>query len=175
MQIISKFTIGSEEGLSYLFSLRRKHITQEYEGLVEAQQLQRYLLNQVDPKQAILELNDLSTQMLTVFVDEIPAGYALIKQTEEPAILKDRKVIQFERFYIDPAYDTAEVRESLWKKCKSITASYEAIWMEVHSNNPLLSYFEAEGFQIHEQTKMQPFAFESVILIREKDAVKTSV
>ncbi|MCS4237817.1 hypothetical protein [Myroides odoratus] len=169
MSIISKFTIATEEGLAVLFQLREAQIRNLYTSSTDTASLNQYISQQLDHKETILELNDLSTQMLTVYNKEIPAGYVMIKQVDQPAVLADKKVINLASFYIEPNQNQEEVRASLWNKTLSLTRQYDAIWLEVLQHDPLLPYFKAWGFEISEEKVMQPFEQPSYLLIRWKE------
>lgn len=169
MSIISKFTIATEEGLAVLFQLREAQIRNLYTSSTDTASLNQYIAQQLDHKETILELNDLSTQMLTVYNKEIPAGYVMIKQVDQPAILADKKVINLASFYIEPNQNQEEVSASLWNKTLSLTRQYDAIWLEVLQHDPLLPYFKAWGFEISEEKVMQPFEQPSYLLIRWKE------
>lgn len=169
MSIISKFTIATEEGLAVLFQLREAQIRNLYTSSTDTASLNQYITQQLDHKETILELNDLSTQMLTVYNKEIPAGYVMIKQVDQPAVLADKKVINLASFYIEPNQNQEEVRASLWNKTLSLTRQYDAIWLEVLQQDPLLPYFKAWGFEISEEKVMQPFEQPSYLLIRWKE------
>lgn len=171
MSIISKFTIATEEGLAVLFQLREAQIRNLYTSSTDTASLNQYITQQLDHKETILELNDLSTQMLTVYNKEIPAGYVMIKQVDQPAVLADKKVINLASFYIEPNQNQEEVRASLWNKTLSLTRQYDAIWLEVLQHDPLLPYFKAWGFEISEEKVMQPFEQASYLLIRFKEEV----
>jgi hypothetical protein len=171
MSIISKFTIATEEGLAVLFQLREAQIRNLYATSTDTASLNQYIAQQLDHKETILELNDLSTQMLTVYNKEIPAGYVMIKQVDQPAVLADKKVINLASFYIEPNQNQEEVRASLWNKTLSLTRQYDAIWLEVLQHDPLLPYYKAWGFEISEEKVMQPFEQASYLLIRFKEEV----
>lgn len=171
MDIISKFTIASEEGLSYLFDLRKAQYNQMYQHSISQEALNNYIATQLDHKEAILELNDLSTQMLSVFVKNQPVGYVLIKQTPSPGVLENLKVINYASFFIRPEYHQAEIMESLWNKSFSLTRNYDAIWIEVLQDDPLISSLEQWGFKIEEQSLMAPFGKASYIMIRRNNSL----
>ncbi|AJH14405.1 hypothetical protein [Myroides profundi] len=168
MDIISKFTIGTEEGLGILFQLREAQIREMYADTVEVERLNQYITQQLNHKEAVLELNNLSTQMLTVFNQEVPAGFVMIKQVMQPEVLKDKKVINLESFYINSEYNEVGVRESLWQKTLSLTRNYDAIWIEVLQDNPLIPFLKEWGFEINQESVIQPFSKPSYILIRWK-------
>ncbi|MGS4344723.1 GNAT family N-acetyltransferase [Myroides odoratus] len=167
MSIITKFTIATEDGLRLLFQLREAQIRDMYASKVAENSLNQYLAQQLDHKETILELNDLSTQMLTVYQGDMPVGYVMIKQVDQPA-LADKKVINFASFYLLPEYNREDVRASLWNKALSLTRQYDAIWLEVLQDDSLLPYFQTWGFEISEERVMSPFNQASYLLIRWK-------
>lgn len=170
MDITTKFTIASEEGLKNFFFLRDARISGMYEEDIEEYRLNEYRENQHDHKEAVNELNNLTTQMVTVFVKNAAAGYFLLKHSVPPEPLKGKKVTFLESFYILPEYDKHEVRQTLWNKCTSITRAYDALWTEMLQEDPFLPYLKHQGFTIHAPAKMKPFDKASYILIRKTDS-----
>lgn len=170
MDIVSKFTIATEEGLGHLFSLRKAQFNQWYNHTVDVESLNQYISTQLNQREATLELNNLSTQMLSVFVKEEPVGYVIIQQVPSPDSLKELKVINYSPFFILLSHNTTEVRESLWNKCLSLTRNYDAIWIEVLQDDVQIPFLEQCGFKIEEQRFMPPFGKPSYIMIRRKDS-----
>lgn len=171
MSIITKFTIATAEGLAVLFQLREAQIRTLYQSSIEGDSLDQYLTQQLDHKETTLELNDLSTQLLTVYQQEIPAGYALIKQVDQPALLADKKVINLAAIYLDARHNQEAVRASLWNKTLAITKQYDAIWLEVLQSDPLVPYLQEWGFEIKGEGRIQPFGQASYLLIRWKEEI----
>ncbi|MGG5506475.1 MULTISPECIES: GNAT family N-acetyltransferase [unclassified Myroides] len=171
MSIISKFTIATEEGLRTLFQLREAQIRDMYTSMLEEASLKAYITQQLDHKETILELNDLSTQMLTVYQDDTPAGYVMIKQVDQPEILAGKKVINLASLYFLPAYDQNEVRQSLWTKIVSLTRQYDAIWLEVLPQDPITPHLLTWGFEKQEEQTTGPFGQASSLFIRWKEEV----
>ncbi|MDR0195718.1 MAG: GNAT family N-acetyltransferase [Myroides sp.] len=171
MDIISKFTIATEEGLGILFQLKEAQLRDMYTNQVDVEQLNQYVVEQLDHKEAVLELNNLSTQMLTVFDKEVPAGFVIIKQTVQPEVLKDKRVINLAPFYVKPEYSSKQIKESLWKKTLSLTNNYDAIWLEVSQQDPLIPYLKECGFVIQGESKLEPFGKASYIMIRWKSEI----
>ncbi|MDR2274743.1 MAG: hypothetical protein LBF27_27800 [Sphingobacterium sp.] len=165
MNLQTKFTIASEEGLKMLFLLKKEHIQQMYGNQVDAEDLRNYLDEQLSNQNAADQLNNLSTQLITVFADAEPAGYALIKQALAPEALKGIKAINYASFYILEKYDSQAIRECLWKKCLSVTNFYNAFWIELLQNDPLIPFFEDCGFKINQLSQLEPFGKKSVVMI----------
>jgi hypothetical protein len=105
--------------------------------------------------------------MITVFDDDKPVGYVIIKSSfNQPAILGDKKAVQISAFFILAEYNNLDTRHSLWQKCLSVTRSYNH-WIEVLQNDPLIPFLESCDFKIYEQLKMSPFELPSYIMIRQ--------
>lgn len=169
MDIVSKFTIASDEGLYNLFLLKETQIREMYNSSVPEEQLEEYIEQQLSEKDAVNDLNNLSTQMVTVFIEGVPVGYAIMRQSlSEIEILASQKAIHYGSFYIIAEYNNAETRASLWNKCLSVTRSYDIIWIELLQSDPLISFLADCGFKIQEESEMKPFNKPSYILIRPK-------
>ena len=169
MEITTKFTIASEEGIKNLFFLRNTRISAMYAGSVEEAKLKEYREKLSNHREAVNELNNLTTQMITVFVKDVPAGYALLKQSTAPEALKGKKASHLDAFYILPEYDGESVRDALWKKCRSVTRMSDALWIEMLQTDLLLPYLQSCGFTISDSAEMKPFAKASYILVYENN------
>ncbi len=69
-----------------------------YGGDIGEEQLKQYKEKLADHKETVSELNNLTTQMITVFVNDAPAGYALLKQSAAPEELKGQKTLRLDSF-----------------------------------------------------------------------------
>lgn len=166
MNIISKFAVGSDEGIDQLFSLREHQLKDMYENLLGSQELENYMKKDLDHRTTVNDLNDLSTQLIMTFIENKPVGYIIMKNSyDQPKFLADKKAIQIKSFFILSEYDSIETRQSLWKKCFSITRSYNH-WIELPQNDPSISFLERCEFKIIEQSKMKPFGIPSHIMVR---------
>ncbi len=170
MNIVSKFTVGSEDGIGQLFFLREAQIREMYANVTPPSGLLIYIKAELNYESAINELNDLSTQMIIVSVDNEPVGFAIFKHSPNfPDILLGKKALHYSSFFILPEHDLPEVCSSLWQKCLSVTKSYDAHWIEVLENDPLIPFLESCGFIKHTQSLMPPFDQRSFIMIWSKN------
>lgn len=166
MDIVSKFAVASEQGIDTLFRLSEARYRHIYGKMVPKDELHRFLEQQLNFRDAVNELNALGNQMVILEVDKNPVGVALIKQSHVfPEVLEGRRIRTCALFYILPEHDTEESRRSLWEKCLSICTNLDAVWLEVHQDDPLVPFFKSNGFVIHRESLM-PFAQPSYILIR---------
>jgi hypothetical protein len=78
MEIISKFTVGSEEGISDLIAIIDSSVYTLHKDFISEEDIQKYS-NQIDPRKMINDLNDLSNQLIMTYADQRPVGYSIIK------------------------------------------------------------------------------------------------
>lgn len=74
MDIISKFTVGSEEGISDLIAIINSSVYALYKEFVTEEEIKRYIHNKISPRKMINDLNDLSNQQIMMYSDQKPIG-----------------------------------------------------------------------------------------------------
>ncbi|HEX2846942.1 MAG TPA: hypothetical protein VHN59_10370 [Chitinophagaceae bacterium] len=167
MDIVSKFTVASEQGINDLFFLKEAKYKEMYKEVIDADILDHYINEQLDHVNAVNELNSLGNQMIILYVKNEPAGFAIVKKTSTyPEVLRGKRILNYSFFYIHPRYDNSETRASLWQKCLSVSKMQDAVWIELLQNDPLVPFFERCGFIIQEKAVMVPFNQASYFLIR---------
>lgn len=171
MEITAKFMVASEKGISDQFFLKEAKLKTMYENIVAPGTLNQYITQQLDYSAAVNELNNFNNQMIILYINGEPAGFAVLKQNNLcPEVLKGKKTMHCAHIYILPVYDTDNARLALWQKCLSISARVDAIWMELLQRDPMLPFLESCGFLIQESAAMYPFHQPSYILIRYTNA-----
>lgn len=166
MNIISKFTVGSENGVDLFLALKEKYIKELFDGSVDPVKYNAYLEKELDRRTAINDLNNLSTQLIIVFDDDQSLGYAVMKSTfNQPSVLEGKRAVCLS-FFILSKYDIPEVRQSLWQKCLSVTKNH-AHWIELFPGSPLVPFFEDIGFTVAEQSESEPFDTPSLVMVRQ--------
>lgn len=166
MNVVSKFTVGSESGIDFLFELKEAQLKEMYKGVADQDQLKNFIESQLDRRKAINELNDLTTQLIITFGDDKPLGYAIIKNSfDRPNILKDEKAVRL-HLYLLPEYQTSELFQSLWQKCLTVTKGYSH-WIEIPFNTPLMPFLKDCEFKMFEKSTPEPFGMPSLIMIRQ--------
>lgn len=147
VNITTKFTIGSEQGLAALSYLTRTIAVEKFSGLVPPDVLNGYIQAQFNDKRLINETNSMSNQWLVVYAGDAPAGYARItSEGARPEELRGKRSIRIADFALLKEYDKAEIMQSLFDKCMVACKAYENIWMKEYKENPCLSFFESAGF-----------------------------
>lgn len=163
MEIISKFTIGSDEGVDDLFTVIKSSVKTMYKELVSEEEITQYIENW-DPRKMINELNNLSNQLIVTYAGQKPVGYGIVKSgSGYPGSLEGKRFTEL-NFVILKEYDTPETRESLWKKCKTAASFTDIIWTNILTEDPLLEFLKETGFVIKENSKTTPFQLPSYIV-----------
>ncbi|MDP9960018.1 hypothetical protein [Chryseobacterium lathyri] len=164
MNIISKFTVGSEEGISDLITIIDSSVYAMHKGLVPEEDIKKYIENDIDPRKMINDLNDLSNQLIITYADGKPAGYSIVRSgLSHPTLPEDKKATKIS-FVILPDLDSPEIRESLWKKSRSAASFTDIIWLNMMVHDPLLEFLKESGFTIFADTTAGPFQLPSHIL-----------
>lgn len=168
MKIITKFTIATEQGVAELLELTEKSITEKLSGLITDAVLTDFITVNYNKQTLISELNSMSNQFLVVYADDVPAGYARItSKGKQPLILENKRCIRIADFGILQHYNDEAVRHSLFEKCMAVAKFYESIWISEYSENPLLPFFEDNGFTRQEVAPdWEGLSLSSVCLIK---------
>ncbi|SEI50844.1 hypothetical protein SAMN05216327_102107 [Dyadobacter sp. SG02] len=78
MNIITKFTIATDQGVEILLKLTRELTLEKYVSFLKRPVLDRYIAENFNRQTLIAEINSMSNQWLVVYADNVPAGYACI-------------------------------------------------------------------------------------------------
>ncbi|UTX49836.1 hypothetical protein [Chryseobacterium sp. MA9] len=164
MDIISKFTVGSEEGISDLITIIDSSVYTLHKDFVSEEDIKKYIHNEIDPRKMINDLNDLSNQLIMTYADQKPVGYSIIKSGSlHPGISEGKRATEIS-FVILSAFDSPETRQSLWKKCRSAVSFTDIIWINMLDHDPLLAFLKESGFISVSGSKADPFQLPSHIL-----------
>lgn len=164
MDIISKFTVGSEEGISDLITIIDSSVYTLHKDFVTEEDIKKYIHNEIDPRKMINDLNDLSNQLIMTYADQKPVGYSIIKSGSlHPGISEGKRATEIS-FVILSAFDSPETRQSLWKKCRSAVSFTDIIWINMLDHDPLLAFLKESGFISVSGSKADPFQLPSHIL-----------
>jgi len=166
MDIISRFTIGSDEGVADLLTIEASSINNLYNGKVPDENLRKHIDN-LDHTKMIHELNDLSTQLIITYADGQPIAYSITKSgSAYPGFSEDKRITEL-KFVVLQEHDSPEIRSSLWKKTKSAISFTDIVWINVLANHPLLEFFKESGFDIAENMQSDAFSLPSYLLTME--------
>lgn len=148
--IKTKFTVASEEGVGVYRELAGKSVWQKYGTVANAAAIELHLDAQLNWERIVSELNTFSNQLIVVYVDDQPAGYAFLKGSgDTPEVLKNKRNICIAEFEILDQYLAGMARTVLLEKCLNICKSYEAIWFcEQDNQQEMIQLFKAYGFDM---------------------------
>ncbi len=147
MNITTKFTVATEQGLAMMQALTRDLALEQYAGLLDAATLDPYLDKHFNVKTLTAEMNSLANQWLTVYVDNISAGYACITaKGTRPQTLTGKNAIRITGCGVLNAYRDTDAALVLIEKCLSVCKFYENIWLQEFTEHGSISLFERYGF-----------------------------
>lgn len=166
MNIITKFTVATEEGIDVLVMLTRQLAIEKFSAIADESMLDQYIDKNFNKKVLVAELNSMSNQWLVVYVNDQPAGYARItSKGKKPASLDNKRSVRIADFGVLKIYPE-QVKNSLLEKCLTVCKPYEGIWLNEYVHNPLIEFFEKNGFFKQQQpAQLDELALESVYLI----------
>jgi len=172
-RIKTKFTVASEEGIAVLQYLGEIRGHEKYGALLNKEQLADYLFDQYNRDAIISNLNTFSNQLIVVYEEEQPAGFAYL--TGKGAVsesFSDRRVFHIGAFEILNAFKESGVREALMDKCMMICKSYDALQlMERADETDMIAFYEQYGFHqsASQLSVIAGVSFPSLVMIRENN------
>ncbi|OQP40753.1 hypothetical protein A4H97_14125 [Niastella yeongjuensis] len=168
-EIISKFTVATEDGVKALQTLAMAISREKFGSLTTEQVLKQYLSSRFSLKALAADMNDLSNQWVVVYANNEPAGYVRITSIgKRPQMAERKRMIRLADFGILKKYDDPKISLSLLDKCLSVCGSYDGIWIHEYTEHPLLPFFESHGFyRLSEVPGEYELPLASVYLFRE--------
>jgi predicted mannosyl-3-phosphoglycerate phosphatase (HAD superfamily) len=169
-KIITKFTIGTEEGSNDLHFITAATAREKFSGKVSDQELENYIELNFNKDKLREELNNLSNQYLIVYVDDEAAGYAKVtSKGVKPEIFGSKTAIRIADFGVLNRFNDAVVIKSLFEKSLSISSMQQMIWISEFENSPYLNFFESYGFNKNANiTIPNDLPLQPVYLVKEK-------
>lgn len=174
MNIITKFTIATDEGIDIMLVLTKELAEEKFSFNLDQKMLEAYINKHFNTKQLVAEMNDLSNQWLVVYVDNHPAGYAKVTSNgKKPHSLENKRAVRIADFAVLKKYSAIEIKKTLLEKCLSISKHLEGVWINEYLSNPVIEFFESNGFVRQPETyQLEELELPSVCLVRLNDAAK---
>ena len=168
--IVTKFTIGTEQGINVLLFLTAAIAREKFAGKIPDQELEDYININFNKDALIIELNSLSNQYLMVYADDEPAGYARVtSKGSRPKLFDNKTLARIADFGVLAKYNDPLICKSLFEKCLSISTMQQVIWISENENNPYLDFFESYGFKRNvDITDTRELSPALVYLVKEK-------
>lgn len=168
MEIITKFTVATEQGVDVLMELTQALAVEKLGSLLAPDVLDHHIRHELSKEKLVIELNSMSNQWLVAYVDGRAAGYARItSKGQKPASLQGGRSIRIADFGILAKYSTSAVYMALLDKCLSVCRSYENIWVQEYVDHPVLELLEEHGFVQQEGSSvLGDLPLASVFLVR---------
>ncbi|WP_333862959.1 GNAT family N-acetyltransferase [Sphingobacterium sp.] len=168
MNIITKFTVATEQGIEALLMLTTKLAVQKFAQLLEPAELEHYIIENFGAQTLVSEINSMSNQWLVVYVDDQPMGYARITSKGlKPSSLGGKRAIRIADFGVCQHHAQQEIMTSLIDKCLSVCSTYEVIWINEPVESSLIGFFEQKGFiRQPEMSRFDELPLESALYLK---------
>lgn len=152
MSIVSKFVIGSDQGVSDFLNLKKLSFINLHEKLMNENEINKYFEEHFEERKIITELNDLSNQLIITYKEDLPVAYCFIKSGSRHSALPEEKRTTEIDFAIVPEHHSEEIRTSLYNKFISATKFTDIIWINILKNNILNEFLKNKGFMFIENS-----------------------
>lgn len=168
--IITKFTIGTEQGVNALLFLTAAIAREKFTGKVPDQELDGYISKNFNKDALTIELNSMSNQYLIVYANDEPAGYAKVtSKGTRPEVFESKTLARIADFGVLAKYNDPLISKALFEKCLSISTMPQVIWISEHESNPYLELFESYGFKRNADiTATKELSLPAVYLVKER-------
>nr|WP_314495729.1 hypothetical protein [uncultured Chryseobacterium sp.] len=163
MEIISKFVIGSDQGIDELFELKKAYIRHSYSRAVSSELIENYIRENFDRRKMINILNDFSNQVIMVYADQQPAGYCFFKSGSSYREDTEQKMTEITELIILSEYDLPEIKKSLWNKVKTAIQFTENIWINLYDLDKQIPFLEENKFLLVKKAVSEPFSLPSSV------------
>ena len=167
--VVSKFTIGSDQGLNMLVQLTAAIARENFVAFLSPDALEKYIDKTFNRKAILTEINSMSNQYVTVYTDGEPAGYARISSRgNKPGMLADKRGLAIAEFGVLEKFIDEGARESLLAKCLAVVGNYDTTWINLISGSPQIAFFESNGFipLANETVEYEGLSLPSVYLVK---------
>jgi len=168
MNIITKFTVATEQGIEALLTLTKTLAVQKFAQLLKPVELERYIIENFNAQTLVSEINSMSNQWLVVYVDDQPIGYARItSKGKKPIAVEGKRAIRVADFGICQHQAQQQIMTSLIDKCLTVCSTYEAIWINEPVGSSFTGLFEQKGFiRQPEMSRFDELPLESAIYLK---------
>lgn len=167
MKIISKFVIGSDQGVSDFLSVKKQAFSYLHKDFIDKQQIDDYIEKHFDERKVITQLNDLSNQLIITYKDDLPIAYCLLKSGSNNSAVSENKRTTEIDFVILQDHDSEEVRNSLYSKFITAAKFTDIVWINILQQNTLNDFLKNKGFKRIENSSSCEFGLPTYIVSLE--------
>ena len=143
-----KFVVASPEGVNILQNLATACLQEKYANTLSKKTLLNYIDSRYDTQAIVIEFNDFTNQLLVVYINEEPVGYAIVKQKgTHPKQLDGLRIGYIEEFALLDKHLTGGAGQLLLEKCLAIFKSFDAV-VSLQTQNSIIEVFKKSGFEL---------------------------
>lgn len=168
--ILTRFAIGTEQGMNTLLFIGAATAKEKYAGKVPENILEEYIRSNFNPELLRVEMNNMSNQYVVAYANGEVAGYARItSKGKRPEIFEKETVARIADFFVLNRFEDVAIKKLLFEKCLLLCNMQQVIWISEYEGHPDLDLFESYGFRINIQINgRQELGLAPIYLVKEK-------
>jgi len=142
--------LATKTDLDLLQALGIKTFSETFGQYNTAENMRLYLEKSFSRQQLETELNDPSAVFLLAYDDDVTAGYARLRQGEQPEGLNSVSALEIERIYAVQEYIGKQAGRKLMEACIRYAKEkgFDTIWLGVWELNArAIRFYEKYGFE----------------------------
>jgi diamine N-acetyltransferase len=135
--------------INFLMEIGYQTFHETFAHLNKKEDMEEYLSENFNFNQIKNEISDDQNLFYIAFSGLIQKGYAKLRKSPAPELIKEMRSIEIERLYVLNAFHNQKVGASLMEKCLNFAKEncYETIWLGVWEHNyKAISFYERWGF-----------------------------
>jgi diamine N-acetyltransferase len=147
--LVSDIRIANIHDTKTLSDLSSVTFFETFAHVNKKEDMDKYLSENFNFNQIKNEISDDQNLFYIAFSGLIIIGYAKLRKSPEPELIKEKRTIEIERLYVLRAFQNQQVGASLMAKCLNYAKEnyYETVWLGVwEHNHNAISFYKRWGF-----------------------------
>lgn len=140
---------ANKDDAALIADLSRQTFYETFAAQNTKSDMEKFMVEQFSRELLMEQVSEPGNIFLIAFVDDQPAGYARLKDSENPATLGNADALEISRIYVTNTAIGTGIGKALMQECirVAIKRNKEMIWLGVWEHNTrAISFYEKFGF-----------------------------
>ncbi len=140
---------ANKDDAALIADLSRQTFYETFAAQNTKSDMEKFMAEQFSRELLMEQVSEPGNIFLIAFVDDQPAGYARLKDSENPATLGNADALEISRIYVTNTAIGTGIGKALMQECirVAIKRNKEMIWLGVWEHNTrAISFYEKFGF-----------------------------
>ncbi len=140
---------ANKDDAALIADLSRQTFYETFAAQNTKSDMEKFIAEQFSRELLMEQVSEPGNIFLIAFVDDQPAGYARLKDSENPATLGNADALEISRIYVTNTAIGTGIGKALMQECirVAIKRNKEMIWLGVWEHNTrAISFYEKFGF-----------------------------